>query len=40
MAFKLGMKVDLCMGYVLMVVSTTLTLMQGQLALEEENIQL
>ena len=29
MAFKLGMKVDLCMGYILMVISITLTLMQG-----------
>ena len=29
MAFKLGMKFDLCMGYTFMVVSMTLTLMQG-----------
>ena len=29
MAFKLGMKVALCMGYIVVVVSMTLTLMQG-----------
>ena len=29
MAFKLGMTVDLCMAYMLMLVSMTLTLMQG-----------
>ena len=40
MAFKLGMKVDLCMGYILMVVSMTLTLMQGHSGSIEENIQL
>ena len=29
MAFTLDMTVDLCMAYMLMLVSTTLTLMQG-----------
>ena len=29
MAFKLGMSVDLCMAYMPMLVSMTLTLMQG-----------
>ena len=40
MAFKLGMKVDLCMGYILMVVSMTLTLMQGHSGLSEGKTQL
>ena len=37
MAVKLGMKVDLCMG---MVVSMTLTLLQGHSGSAEEQIQL
>ena len=40
MAFKLGMKVDLCMGYILMIVLMTLTLIQGHSGSAEEHIQL
>ena len=40
MAFKLGLNVDLCMGYLLMVVLMTLTLMQGHSDSAEENIKL
>ena len=40
MALKLGMTVDLCMAYMLMLVSTTLTLMQGYSGSAEETIQL
>ena len=40
MAFKLGMKVDLCMGYILMVMSMTLTLIQGHSGSAEGKIQL
>ena len=40
MAFKLSMKVDLCMGYMLMVILVTLTLMQGHSDSAEEQIQL
>ena len=42
MAFKLGMKVDLCMGYnvILMVVSMTLTLMHGHSGSADKQIQL
>ena len=36
MEFKLGMKEDLCMAYILMLVSMTLTLMQGHSASAEE----
>ena len=37
MAFKLGMMVDLCMAYMLMLVSVTLRLMQGHSGSAEEN---
>ena len=37
MAFKLGMTVDLCMAYMLMLVSMTLTLIQGHNGSTEEN---
>ena len=40
MAFKLGMKIDLCMGYILMIVSMTLTLMEGHSGSAEETLQL
>ena len=40
MAFKLGMKADLCMWYRLVVVLMTLTLMQGNSGSAEEQIQL
>ena len=33
MAFELGMTVDLCMAYMLILVSMTLTLMQGHISL-------
>ena len=39
MAFKLDMTVDLCMGYMLMLISMTLTLMQGYSGLANETIQ-
>ena len=39
MAFKLGMKIDLCMGYILMVVSMTLTVMQSHSGSADEQIQ-
>ena len=35
MAFKLGIAVDACMAYMLMLMSMTLTLMQGHSGLEE-----
>ena len=37
MAFKRGMTLDLCIAYVLMLVSMTLTLIQGQSGLAEES---
>ena len=40
MAFKRGMLVDLRMTYMLMLMSITLTLMQGHSGLAEEKIQL
>ena len=39
MVFKLGVTVDLCIVYMLMVVSMTLTLMQGHSGLAEEKSQ-
>ena len=40
MAFKLGMKVDLFMGHILVVVSMLLTLMHGHGSSAEERMQL
>ena len=40
MAFKLGMKVDLCMGYIRIIIFMTLTLMQDQSGSMKENIKL
>ena len=40
MALKLGMKVDLCMALILMLLSMTLTLMQGHSGLADETFQL
>ena len=40
MEFKLGLNVDLCMGYILVIVSMTLTLMQGHGGLAEGTYQL
>ena len=39
MASKLGMMVDLCMAYILMLISMTLTLMQGHGGLAKAKIQ-
>ena len=39
MAFKLGMTVDLCMAYVLILVSMILTLMQGHSGLAKAKNQ-